>query len=55
MASWSADKTKIVICPHCGTRGEVPSWYQPLDMPIKCHKCKKIFEIPKGKNKKEEE
>lgn len=44
MATWHADKTKIVTCPHCGTKGIVPEWLKPKEMPILCYKCKKHFE-----------
>ena len=44
MATWHADASKIVTCPHCGAKGEVPVWLKPVDLPIECHACGKTFE-----------
>jgi hypothetical protein len=49
MASWSADKIEIVICPHCHAENKVPIWYRPVDLPVKCSTCHKIFNIDKWK------
>lgn len=36
----------IMECPECGLNGEVPGWWEGMD--VECKKCENVFEaMPK--------